>query len=399
MPVAPEPVTRGVLSRWPAPWRLAALLAGVLPVSGALRGQPPYRHRYCSAPFLIGLLTGLLIINQNGTWLAPGAIRLYGISSLALAVLFKLVINVPTMASVLLLVAHGSRLPGLLDRTDRLMVSSETADGGRASRLLLAALMAARGALAVWDLLSADDVLAPTLNQLPQLWSSIMSPVITWRTQTLLALDIHLLTQLSAAFDSISEGLERLLAPQPQQPPPDRQLAPVEVTSLHTAAVGEQPKGKPTPPSSSVSESLSALRERYIQAADATAAVSAMYALPTLCELLHFVTLLISALVVQVTPSPPALVYRCVWTTALVALLSHHGQRLQEAASRPARLLLRAAPAADAATEAQVGRLVALVRELQPAFSAGGVGSINGRLLVSVSAGFVTYLVVLLQMT
>ena len=78
-------------------------------------------------------------------------------------------------------------------------------------------------------------------------------------------------------------------------------------------------------------------------------------------------------------------------------LLCQHGQRLEEAARRPALLLLRRPPRRPEPA-AEAARLVALVEALRPAAAAGDF-RVNSRLLVSVVAGFVTYLVVLLQMS
>ena len=75
------------------------------------------------------------------------------------------------------------------------------------------------------------------------------------------------------------------------------------------------------------------------------------------------------------------------------AALCWAGQRLEEAARRPAELLLRAAPAG-----AWAAQLVHLMQFLQPALTVPGLISINIRLLLSVTVGFVTYTVVLLQM-
>ena len=146
---------------------------------------------------------------------------------------------------------------------------------------------------------------------------------------------------------------------------------------------------------------LAGLRERYLAAADATAAFSAVYVLPALLLLGYGVALVIERYT-NLPPDPATedtvwMVWAGLEMAVFAVLLCHHGQRLEEAARRPALLLLRHPPRHPQAA-AEAARLVTLVEALRPAASSGQF-SINSRLLVSVTAGFVTYLVVLLQMS
>ncbi|KAF0297019.1 hypothetical protein FJT64_005506 [Amphibalanus amphitrite] len=147
---------------------------------------------------------------------------------------------------------------------------------------------------------------------------------------------------------------------------------------------------------------LASLRARFVSAADLTATLSDVFAPPTVYYLAH--TVLISMLVVAMSDSRPQtaifvadVTLLSVRSALLVAVLCQGGQRLEEAARRPAELLLRHPPE-DPAAAAEAARLVALVNWLRPAAVAPGVFSINRQLLGSTVAGYMTYMVVLVQM-
>ena len=157
----------------------------------------------------------------------------------------------------------------------------------------------------------------------------------------------------------------------------------------------------PAPPSAvSLADALAGLRERYLAAADATAAFSAVYVLPALCLLVCDVAASVARCSMLTASSGGEAVFWAVWSGLAVAvfaaLLCLHGQQLETAAGQPALLLLRRPPRSSEAA-AEAARLVALVQGLRPAAAVGDV-SLSGRLLGTVAVGFVTYLVVLLQM-
>ena len=429
----------GVLTRWPAPWRAVALLTGVLPVRGALRGRPPYQYRLHSGPGLLTLLMAVLVTGFSGSWLSLRAVNAYGLQSPILGMLFKLAINVSMIVSVWVVVVRGGRVPDLLSRSDELLTSQDqkmtslarqgrwTTYGSWLLQLILVMPVVTSVTLQAWNVSEGGgETLSPDVNHLPRLVTNVMDVVIVVRAQALLSLNLHLMTALTEEFDGVSAELERLLrqallrscsdALTPAVPsrwaagrdsvpgsPPAASVSYLSGTAGHPPEQISPPSADfppPPQPSGSLADSLSSLRVRYLVVADVTAAYSGVYALPTVCDLLHSVTLLMSWLVV---PSPPPQIValmscQAVHATVFSALLCRHGQRLEEAGRRQARLLLRSPPSAQDA-QAEAGRLVALVEELRPVVGAPGVYSFNSQLMVTAVVGFVTYLVVLLQMT
>ena len=216
----------------------------------------------------------------------------------------------------------------------------------------------------------------------------------------------------SSVFDAISTDLERELhststscSCQPtanslvdrQMGVSDRAMTPVQVVCRPSDSTAVS-QWLPSPPSSQA-DILAGLRERYLAAADATASFSAVYVLPALCLLVHRVALVIALWTSLSTSEHPMIIIWAGLELAMFAvLLCLHGQWLEEAARRPLLLLLRRPPRHPEAA-AEAARLVALVEALRPGAAAAGSFNINSRLLVSVVVGFVTYLVVLLQMS
>ncbi|KAF0295963.1 hypothetical protein FJT64_006568 [Amphibalanus amphitrite] len=214
---------------------------------------------------------------------------------------------------------------------------------------------------------------------------------------------------LADVFDAISADLFRELQattrrPAPSAAGPVRQpftvplqlVAPIGVTcsSLDSADSLAAP-----PAAASRAHVLAGLRERYLAAADATAAFSEVYVMPAICLLVYGVAIN----VLRLSHLSACGLEHTVWsvsssvTTAVFAtLLCAHGQRLEEAAARPAVLLLRQPPSGpQSAVEA--AHLLTLADGLRPAAAAGCI-RVNGSLLCSMTVSFVTYLVVLLQM-
>ena len=177
----------------------------------------------------------------------------------------------------------------------------------------------------------------------------------------------------------------------------DNAITPVQVACHPSGSVSVSP-WLPAHPSTQA-DIFAGLRERYLAAADATACFSAIYALPALSLLVHRMALVIALWTSLATlESPMVIVWAGLELAVFAALLCLHGQWLEEAARRPLLLLLRRPPRhPEAAAEAT--RLVALVEALRPGAVAAGSFSINSSLLGSVVVGFVTYLVVLLQMS
>ncbi|KAF0294259.1 hypothetical protein FJT64_008063 [Amphibalanus amphitrite] len=148
---------------------------------------------------------------------------------------------------------------------------------------------------------------------------------------------------------------------------------------------------------------LRALHSRYCAAVSAVDAFNSVLALPALLITLSWFVLAASLVTIGSARraagagQDPLVLAQLLGT--LVQALGHGaalcwaGQRLEEAARRPAELLLRAAPAG-----AWADQLVRLVELLRPALSVPGLLNINSRLLLSVTVGFGTYTVVLLQM-
>ncbi|KAF0313474.1 hypothetical protein FJT64_016009 [Amphibalanus amphitrite] len=142
-------------------------------------------------------------------------------------------------------------------------------------------------------------------------------------------------------------------------------------------------------------------RTLFLAAADATALFSGTYALLALCVVGQHTAVTIAELGTLSVARPfDAVTGYVLWSAAeaavLAALLCLQGQRLEEAAGRPAALLLRWPPR-QAAAAAEAGRLVALSDALRPSVSVTSGSSINSGLLASLATVAITYLVVLLQ--
>ena len=408
-----------VLAGWPALWRVAAVLTGVLPVRGALHGRPPFQHRLCSGPALAGLVVATLFTVNGISWLMPQALGWHQMQNILLTVLFELTIAVTWCSSVWLLVARGRKIPDMISKADEVLISSGHLQSQHLMKRRLVHLMLVVApiwvaASHVWQLYNSGSAFSLGRNSLPYLFAIIVGITDAIYNMTLLSLSMHLMQMFSDVFDAISADLDRELHSTSvshisrstddrlvdrQKRNHDSAVARVRVVCRPSGSAVEPPG--PPPPPSSQADILVCLRKRYLAAADATASFSAVYVLPALGLLVKMV-----ALVVANWTSQPAILpgWRAIWMasiglemTMFAVLLCLHGQRLEEAARRPALLLLRHPPRHPEAA-AEAAHLVALVEALRPAAAATGDFSINIRLLVSVVAGFITYLVVLLQM-
>ena len=405
----------GVLAGWPAPWRVAAVLTGVLPVRGALRDRPPYQYRLCSGPALGGVVVTAAFTVYGASWLTPQTLGWHRINNTLLAVVVQLAITTTWCGSSWLLAVRGRKIPDVFSKIEEVLTSNGHLCPQHPLKRRMIDLMLAVSP--VWvvvhagsNLFNSGNVLYLEDNSLPFLFNSIIQISNAVQRATLLSLSVHMMQIFSGVFDAISDDLERQLRsisascrPAVQSPVArqmggsDIEMTPVQVVYRPSSSAGVSPRPPLSP--STQADILAGLRERYLAAADATASFSAVFALPALCLLVHEVVSAIAHWTSHAALQHPALI---VWTVLELAvfavLLCLHGQWLEEAARRPLLLLLRRPPRHPEAA-AEAGRLVALVEALRPGAAAAGSFSINSHQLVSVVVGFVTYLVVLLQMS
>ena len=413
------PQFSGFLAGWPTPWRVAAALTGVLPVQGAIRGRPPYQYRLCSGPALVGVLVSTMFTLFGISWLTPQALGWHSINNTLLAAVFELTITLTDCGSSWLLVVRGRQIPEMLTQAQEVLISNGIPRPPRSLKCYLIHLMlviapVSYSATAIRGLYNSGNALHMGYNYLPQLFNNIIGIVSVVQAATLLSLVVHLMQVFSDVFDVISSDLERTLHSscasrryQPlasshvdrQKADSDGDMTPVQTVCRSSDSAGVSPRLPASAPQSTQADILAGLRERYLAAADATASFSAVFALPALCLLVHEVA---SAIAHWTSFSALQSTLTIVWTglemAVFAVLLCLHGQWLEEAARRPLLLLLRRPPR-HPEVAAEAARLVALVEALRPRAAAAGSFSINSSLLVSVVVGFVTYLVVLLQMS
>ena len=394
-----------VLAGWPAPWRVAAVLTGVLPVRGALHSRPPYQYRLCSGPVLAGVVVATIFTVYGTSWLMPQTLALHKINNTLLAVVFELTITLPWCGSSWLLVVRGRQIPDMLSKAEEVLMSNGISRAQRPFKqclihfmLVLSPVFLAGSAL--WSLYSSGNALHLGNNSLLYLFNNINGITSALFKMTLLSLSVHMMQMFSGVFEAISGDLERELhststscscqsattsyVGHPKRDY-DRAMTPVEVVCRPSDSVSVS-QWLPSPPSSQA-DILAGLRERYLAAADATASFSAVYVLPALCLLVHEVALAIAHWTsLSILESPMVLVWAGFELAVFAVLLCLHGQWLEEAARRPLLLLLRRPPRhPEAAAEAT--RLMALVEALRPGAAAAGSFNINSRLLVSVVVG------------
>ena len=406
-----------VLAGWPSPWRVAAVLTGVLPVRGALHGRPPYQYRLCSGPALVGLLVPTMFTVNGFSWLMPQALSWHTMGNILLTVLFDLTVIVTWCCSSWILVARGRKIPDMLSKADEVLVSNghprcQHSLKRRLIHLMLAAVPVWVAVKELWKLYNSGNILRLGPNFMPYLFNSMLEITNAVYTMALLSVSMHLMQMFSDVFDAISADLDSELhsasSTHISQPTvhglvdhhmgdSDSAVVPVQVVCRPSCSA-VIPQELPPPPSSQA-DILASLRERYLAAADATASFSAVYVLPALCLLVNRVAFAVAYwMSFSDTKSVMMVVLSGLHMAVFAVLLCYHGQCLEEAARRPALLLLRRPPLHPEAA-AEAARLMTAVEVLRPAASVAGGFSINIRLLVSVVAGFVTYLIVLLQMT
>ena len=263
---------------------------------------------------------------------------------------------------------------------------------------------------AVWNLYNSGNALHLGYNSLPQLFNNISEIASVLQRMTLLSLSIHMRQMFSGVLDTISGDLERVLystsTPCSCQPSSrshvnhemgdsDCAMTPVQVVCRPLDAVSVS-RRLPPPTQADI---LAGLRERYLVATNATTCFNTVYLLPTQCFFVHKVALALAQWTsVSALEHPMVIVLEGMDLAVFAVLLCLHGQWLEEAARRPLLLLLRRPPRHPEAA-AEAAHLVALVEALRPGATAAGSFNINSRLLVSVVLGFVTYLVVPLQMS
>ena len=405
-----------VLAGWPAPWRVAAVLTGVLPVRGALHSRPPYQYRLCSGPALVGVVVAAAFTIYGSSWLTPQSLGWHKIKNILVTFIFKFIISVTLHGSSWLLVVRARQIPDMFSKAEEVLMSiGHRCPQRPLKRYLIHMLLVLSPAWVTatngWELINSGKALCLANNYLPYLFNEIMATTVTLQMMALLSLSVHLMQIFTSVFDAIATDLERELhststscSCQPSSHSHvDREMGdsgsamtPVQVV-CRPGPVSVSPW--PASPPSSQADILAGLRERYLAAADATASFSAVYVLPALCLLVHGVALAIAYwTALSVLEQPMLIIWSGFEMAVFAVLLCLHGQWLEEAARRPLLLLLRRPPRhPEAAAEAT--RLMALVEALRPGAAAAGSFNINSRLLVSVVVGFVTYLVVLLQMS
>ena len=408
------------LAGWSAPWRVTAVLTGCLPVGGALRGRPPYEHRVCSAPVAVGVVTSLLITFSGATYLMPSVLQAFKVN-MHLAALFELVTFVSLSASVWLTVVRGPSAARLLREVGRLLEARQlrgllTTDSSRGRFILVDLIMLVKTAICIWELYKKESVLAPGITQMPNLLLYALDMATRLRGAALLTLCIHLMRVLGEEFDTISASLRRAL-----HPATGKRVCRVSVTSASRRQAWDHDGNIKTPsallrgldlrvlcspdsplPPRSCADEIATQRTLFLAAADVTALFNATLALPALCMLCQNLSVSIAILGTMPLSQPfDAHTVMSVWSAVeavgFAALLCHQGQRLEEAARRPALLLLRHPPEDPAAAE-EAARLVALSDGLRPAVGVSANSSVNNSLLVSVATLAATFMLVLLQM-
>ena len=399
------------LTGWPAPWRVVAVLVGVLPVQGALKNRPPYRYRLCSGPALAGVLVAVMFTVYGVSWLMPQGLSWHRLDKIALAAVFELVISGSMCGSAWLLVAHGGKAMDVLGAISKILTENGVGPPRSLKRtlsyLLMVCVPAWKVGLSVWRSFDASLYWGITLNHLPVYFNLTVEILLVVTKMSLLSLCVHLMQVLADTFNALSADLRRELQLRPSEDSskstarspvprpvagPDRPPEPVRVLCPSPDSAGVLPSA---PRAAGLPDALAGLRERYLAAADATAAFSAAYGMPALCALVYEVGRNVSSWsrLKAASGGEDAVVAAQVSITLVMfaVLLCLNGQRLEEAARRPALLLLR-----HPESSPEAARLVALVEGLRPAVTAGQV-AVNSRLLGSVAFGFLTYMVVVTQ--
>ena len=113
-----------VLAGWPAPWRVAAVLTGVLPVQGALHGRRPYQYRLCSGPALVGVVLAAAFTVYQCSWLTPQALAKHSIKHFLLTVLFELTIAVTWSVTEWLFVERAGKIPKMFSKAEEVLTSN-----------------------------------------------------------------------------------------------------------------------------------------------------------------------------------------------------------------------------------------------------------------------------------
>ena len=400
------PSLPAVLLGWPAPCRLMAVLTGVLPVCGVLRGRSPLQYRVCSGPGLVSLLISVGITTFETMFLILVLTETPPMD-LVVYVVFSLLAGLTPIASTWLLTARGKRIPDLLKRADEALETCKTPDNPVPMKCSITHLLIAVAAmfwigLYVWQLHGIDSVLALNFYNLPHVIAETWNAIISIRMLIMLSLSLHLMKVFTVAFDDISATLERRLSG--NVGPCQDSMPQVAVTSCpsFTAVLSCRPEdpGQWVLPSPLCSADISAIRLRYLTISDALTAFNDVYALPSLLHLCYKISTLLGQLTMPAGSLSGDWKLRTAFlgleTALFVVLLCQHGQLLEDAARRPALLLLRNPLGKPAAAE-EAARLVALTDALRPSAGTAGI-PINGSLLATTLAGFVTYLVVLRQM-
>ena len=429
------PATPSVLSRWPLVWRLIAVVTGVLPLSGVIRGRRQPRYRLLSLPAAAGALMALTCTVHGISWLTPRSLDDMGLSSALVKVLLRSFTNLSHVASIWLLALRGREMARLLRKLDRVLGMFGGRRSPKTARLDLMLLMVAAMILfqvvfSVWKIIDAGNPFAMTITPLPNIFMQVVEIPKMCRGLCLVAVLVFLMRICTEMFDSITDDIERLVHPADPSPRRPSPYSSEEIfghlpshnktTPLPTAAnpSGDLPRSlpddlsvlsvdhltEPRPPRPPVStcHDLALLRARFTAAADVTAALGGVFALPTLLYLAHVTLismLMMARMEVSVLSVDGLLSVGPVSGEAALGLtlLCQRGQRLEEAARRPVELLLRHPPQETAAA-AEADRLVTLAQWLRPAAAAHGLFNINKQLLGSALAGYLTYLIVLVQM-
>ena len=405
-----------VLDGWPAPWRVAAVLTGVLPVRGALHGRPPYQYRLCSGPALVGVVVATVLTIYSNSWLTPQSLGWHKTKNMLLTIIFELTISVTTFGSSWFFVARARKIPDMFSKAEEVLMSiGHRCPQRPLKRYLIHMLLVLSPAWSTasngWKLFNSGKALCLASNSLPYLFNKILGSTSALQRMTLLSLSVHLMQMFTSVFDAISTDLERELHSTSTScscQPSSRSHVDREMGDSGSAMTPVQVVCRPGPvsvspwpasPPSSQADILAGLRERYLAAADATASFSAVYVLPTLCFQVYCVVAAIAYwTALSVLEQPMLIIWSGFEMAVFAVLLCLHGQWLEEAARRPLLLLLRRPPRHPEAA-AEAARLLALVEALRPGATAADSFNINSRLLVSVVVGFVTYLVVMLQMS
>ena len=418
-----------VLRRCPVAWRLATVATGVLPLCGAVRASRQPRHRLLSVPCALSVLVTLVGSVHSISWLMPHSFASVNIGSQLVKVVLRFFTNVAQVVSLWLMALRGPQLADLLAELNRALATYRSRRSKPAGRKLIheviVGLFFVEAALLIW--MTSKEPLAASSTQLPLIFMNFGELLKVCRGICLVWFFTFLMQVCTELFGDISADIERIvrrdtLSTPGVLPPSDQHLGHPDQKRKGSLTFSAAPSGAPPAdlsgdlpiisadrltvsqsPCPGAAPSLAALRARLTAVADLTSSLSSVYAMPAVCYMVHavLISMLVVALLDSMTHSTENLlsIFLVSARSALLAtLLCQSGQRLEEAARRPAELLLRHPPQEPAAA-AEAARLVALVEWLRPAAAAHGLFNINRQLLGSALAGYLTYMVVLIQMS